>query len=420
MFAGLESRDTPHLEQSHILKGIPSGVPTIASELRDAGYRTVATITNSQLTRERNFDHGFESFSNLRTEGYDSEDDSSQSDLAELLSNLQSRFIEGGGNPSLFSAVARGVYTSYRYGQYPDGWPSVDGEVVISRFLEDIREAKHTGEGTPVFGWTHLMDLHAPLHPDAVLARAEPPTQSLLRMLYWDSFRATQTPTQKYAALYDAVLNYVDSLIRSLIDGLKRMGVWHNTTLILTGDHGEALFDRGVFGHGQNYLFDEVLGVPLLVRTPNAEAQTIQRQFSLAWLHELISETTRAPELDLPSSGRDTHTSREGDTGIIVSDSINKYGHSISVRDGRHKLSMHTPASGWDWPSEELIGPLEEDAAFDLQSDPGEITPMEPDETPELKSMAEKMITAPSEVPVLEDSISAEVEKNLEDMGYIL
>lgn len=421
MFAGLESRDTPHMEQSYILKGIPSGAPTVASELRKSGYKTVATITNSHLTRERNFDHGFEAFSNLRTEGYNvSDNDDLQSGLGRLLSDLQSRFIEGGTNLPVFSKFGRGVYTGYRYSQYPDGWPSVDGKTVISRFVDDLQKANQNGEDSPVFGWAHLMDLHAPLHPDAVFAGPEPPTESLLRMLYWDSFRATQTSTKKYAPLYDAVLNYVDSLIQNLIDGLKRMDVWHETTLIVTGDHGEALFGRDVFGHGQNYMFDEVLGVPLIVRTPDLDTRTIQRQFSLGWLHELISETTRAPDLDLPSSSRDTHTSQEGDSGVIVSDSINKYGHTISVRDGQHKLSMHAPAPGWDWPPKELIGPLEEDAVFDLQNDPGELSPIEPTEAPELKSLAEERITLPSEVPILGDSISAEVENNLKDMGYML
>jgi len=49
-------------------KAIPRDSPTIATELGDHGYHTFATLTNPQLSRERNFHRGFDRFSNLRLE----------------------------------------------------------------------------------------------------------------------------------------------------------------------------------------------------------------------------------------------------------------------------------------------------------------------------------------------------------------
>ncbi|MFB6186263.1 MAG: hypothetical protein ABEI86_05280, partial [Halobacteriaceae archaeon] len=65
--------------------------------------------------------------------------------------------------------------------------------------------------------------------------------------------------------------------------------------MIVTADHGEALHDRGVYGHaslgeefvhGENrhYMYDELLHVPLLVRTPSEGSKRISTPFSLGWL----------------------------------------------------------------------------------------------------------------------------------------
>ena len=37
-----------------------------------------------------------------------------------------------------------------------------------------------------------------------------------------------------------------------LIDELKKLDVWDETILVVTGDHGEELFDSGFLGHGHS------------------------------------------------------------------------------------------------------------------------------------------------------------------------
>src|SRR4051794_38490918 len=41
-----------------------------------------------------------------------------------------------------------------------------------------------------------------------------------------------------------------DWLIGRLIARLKRLGVWDDTLLVVTADHGESLFDDDFLGHG--------------------------------------------------------------------------------------------------------------------------------------------------------------------------
>ncbi len=43
---------------------------------------------------------------------------------------------------------------------------------------------------------------------------------------------------------------HADAALGSLIERLKTLGVWDNTILVVSGDHGEALFEDGFLGHG--------------------------------------------------------------------------------------------------------------------------------------------------------------------------
>jgi arylsulfatase A-like enzyme len=72
----------------------------------------------------------------------------------------------------------------------------------------------------------------------------------------------------RYAvARYDAEILYADMALRRLSDELKQRGLWDDTLLIVTSDHGERFGDHGQWSHGGN-LFPEVLRVPLLVKLP--------------------------------------------------------------------------------------------------------------------------------------------------------
>ena len=71
--------------------------------------------------------------------------------------------------------------------------------------------------------------------------------------------------------LYADSLVYVDALISRLFDHLQKTGLWDKTLIVLTGDHGQAVYEHGFAAHG-SALFDEVLRVPLLIRAPGLSA----------------------------------------------------------------------------------------------------------------------------------------------------
>ena len=51
-------------------------------------------------------------------------------------------------------------------------------------------------------------------------------------------------------ATYWNAVAYNDRLLGELVARLRRLGAWERTLLVVTGDHGESLFDDGFLGHG--------------------------------------------------------------------------------------------------------------------------------------------------------------------------
>jgi len=68
-------------------------------------------------------------------------------------------------------------------------------------------------------------------------------------------------------ALYDSNVSYQDDLLGQLIEKLKSWGVWEQTMLVVTADHGDEQWEDGRVGHGGSER-ETLLHVPLLVHYP--------------------------------------------------------------------------------------------------------------------------------------------------------
>lgn len=72
--------------------------------------------------------------------------------------------------------------------------------------------------------------------------------------------------TQK--AFYYACISFVDYQISRTIDALKKRGIYDNTMIIFTSDHGELLGDYDCFG--KRSMVDSACRVPLIIKYPNS------------------------------------------------------------------------------------------------------------------------------------------------------
>ncbi len=126
------------------------------------------------------------------------------------------------------------------------------GPETIAHALEWLDEAVFSGDGgaagdtsgqPPFFLWLHLFDPHDPY---------EPP----------EPFR-----TEYEGRPYDGEVAYTDSLIGDFRAALEQRGLFDESVVVLTADHGEGLGDHGESYHGF-FVYDSTVHVPLIVRLP--------------------------------------------------------------------------------------------------------------------------------------------------------
>ena len=67
--------------------------------------------------------------------------------------------------------------------------------------------------------------------------------------------------------LYDGNLAFADREFGRLRATLERLGLWERTVVIVTADHGEALYEHGHIGHIEQ-LYEQSIHVPLIIRLP--------------------------------------------------------------------------------------------------------------------------------------------------------
>ncbi len=73
-----------------------------------------------------------------------------------------------------------------------------------------------------------------------------------------------------YTQAYHACISFIDAQFNVLFDSLRKNGLWENTIIVLTSDHGYHLGEH--FMWGKVTLFEECARVPLIVRVPGYES----------------------------------------------------------------------------------------------------------------------------------------------------
>lgn len=77
-------------------------------------------------------------------------------------------------------------------------------------------------------------------------------------------------------AVYFGMMSEVDHQLGRLFELMKLEGVWDDTLVIFTSDHGEQLGDHWMLG--KSGYFDQSYSVPLIIRDPRAQADGLRGQ----------------------------------------------------------------------------------------------------------------------------------------------
>jgi hypothetical protein len=85
---------------------------------------------------------------------------------------------------------------------------------------------------SPHFPYDHAGVEHRIAHPPLARAAISAQRRDAVERTYWNA------------------VAHADAALGQLVAKLKALGQWDNTILLVTGDHGESLFEDGFLGHG--------------------------------------------------------------------------------------------------------------------------------------------------------------------------
>jgi arylsulfatase A-like enzyme len=157
-------------------------------------------------------------------------------------------------------------------------------------------------------------------------------------------------------ACYYATLSHIDHHVGRMLDLLRRKGLYDNTIVLYTSDHGDYLGFHHMLLKG-NHMYDPLTRVPLIIKWPDGRgAGTVSDR--------LVSNIDVAPTLCLAAGcqpgrrmhGQDLRADGPGHEHIFC-----EVGRDhVMVRTRTRKLLRQAPKDG--------------DLLFDLQTDPLEMT----------------------------------------------
>ncbi|MBZ5722690.1 MAG: sulfatase-like hydrolase/transferase [Acidobacteriia bacterium] len=124
------------------------------------------------------------------------------------------------------------------------------------------------------FLWMHLYDPHSPYHPPAP---------------YSEEYKGRP---------YDGEIAFADAQVGRLIQFLKDKGLYKNTLIVLSGDHGESLGEHGEQTHGF-FIYNATLHVPLIFHLPGQP--TSHAVSEIVNLADLMPTILQVLKVDVPS-----------------------------------------------------------------------------------------------------------------------
>jgi len=221
---------------------LPGEVKTFPELLTGGGYYTKGLANNPNITAIFNFHQGFVDYVDLKPDlMFWASPSSSKLSLYSVLRKVRER-IEA-GLPWSSMAVT-------------DFYQPAES---VTRTTLDWLDGDERPEETPFFLFVHYMDTHDPFmdweNPGVGYARARMESPN------------PDEDLEPMKRAYNLEIEYLDKHLGALFDGLRERGLYDDSLIIFTADHGEEFYDHDGWWHGQT-LFDELIHIPLLVKLP--------------------------------------------------------------------------------------------------------------------------------------------------------
>lgn len=228
---------------------LAEGVPTIAEVLKRHGYRTAGFVNNSQVGELVGFERGHD------------------------------KFVEVWKGIETDSLVERAISGLLRKTKEALGQTDMGAAQTNREFTDWINSANVGPE--PFYAFLHYIEPHNPLNPPQPFRNRylkDVPSKNLDMakikkvahnplVCFIEDVGLTDGEIAYLTALYDGEIEYTDSKVGEVVSLLKQKGLYDDTMIIITADHGEHFGEYGLWSHCAS-LYREVLKIPLVIKFP--------------------------------------------------------------------------------------------------------------------------------------------------------
>ena len=180
--------------------------------------------------------------------------------------------------------------------------------------------------------------------------------------------------------LYDGEIAYLDQELGRFFDELEARGLYEQSLIIVTADHGEAFYEHGHWEHAQT-LYEEMVRIPLIVKWPKsspiAAGSTIETQVSQTDIFPTLLEEAGLESPNVWAVGLRRHlengVNKSPRTAIIevTWDPLPTRGATMKVALRRQSSKYIATVTA---PTTDALfeGEIVDEELYDLSVDPGE------------------------------------------------
>jgi arylsulfatase A-like enzyme len=259
----------------------------ISTVFQDHGYTTIGVNTNAQLHTKFGWDRGYDVYYDseqvtVNNPSWDTDHENvgggnhKNSVLNQKFETLKTEVHERFDNDGLLYKALESTYRAVGGRDLPHD----SAEEAVDRLLSFIDRAL---DDKPLFVWIHFMETHSPYDPPIQYRNqfvdtdlSEKRLWSVNDKLHTEPESLTDSEVSIISDLYNASLRYLDDQIARMFDGIEERGLWDDSVVAFTADHGEQFREHGKMTHCLEP-WEEGVHVPLLLRVGDEDHTSIDR-----------------------------------------------------------------------------------------------------------------------------------------------
>ncbi|MCC6698821.1 MAG: sulfatase-like hydrolase/transferase [Candidatus Hydrogenedentes bacterium] len=392
IFSGMYPEAHTAVQKDSVL---PDSVTTFPEVLREAGYFTEGFANNPNIAPTYNYGQGFVQYRYLSPDYlFGANQSAEKMTLYKILRKVYQKVL---GRLSKGRVDVRDFYQP--------------AEIVTQAGLECL-DSEARPKNVPFLLFLHYMEPHDPYMDH------EKPGVGYARVQLGDNPSAEEY-REVFKRVYNGEIEYCDQYIGELIQGLKDRGLYDDSVIVFTADHGEEFCEHGGWWHGLT-LYDEQIGIPFMIKLPQnqlaGETNTnITRHVDLAPTLLQFAGLDRAPAMQGKSLFQADNVTHANEDGRIVYSHLDFEGILLqAVRTPTTKLIKANEGN------KRNLKPVE---LYDVATDPGETANLAGRNLPteqEMFDLIDQMQAAALENAVEPESIETpeDLKEKLDAIGY--